>query len=205
MANSPNSWTNTTHDWAAAVDAAHLDSIAADPDRYAPGGAWHLLLEVAAHPADEAEDRGTRGLCTVTAHADGSWSVADGGRGTDTRLDSAGRPVKKPVMSTKDLRFFEGPAAELLPDGFARRGMSEVSALSTWLVHTNRRLDGSWTQRYERGVPGGLLPIPGNGATGTTVRFLPGPELAGAMPAHGEILQVLSAAWPGLEWRLRQD
>ncbi len=205
MATSPNPWTNTTHDWAAAVDSAHLATIAADPGRHAPGGAWHLLLEVAAHPVDEAVDRGTRGICTVTAHADGSWSVADDGRGTDTRLDEAGRPVKKPVMSTKDLRFFDGPAAELLPDGFARRGMSVVSALSTWLVHTNRRLNGSWTQRYERGIPDELLPIPDNGTTGASVHFLPGPELAGGMPAPGEILQVLSGAWPQLEWRLLQN
>ncbi|MBP2413984.1 DNA gyrase subunit B [Arthrobacter stackebrandtii] len=205
MAISPNPWTNTTHDWAAAVDTAHLASIAADPGRYAPGGVWHLLLEVAAHPVDEAEDRGARGLCTVTAHADGSWSVADDGRGTDTRLDASGQPVKKPVMSTKDLRFFDGPASEMLPDGFARRGMSVVSALSTWLVHTNRRLDGSWTQRYERGVPAALLPVPADGTTGTTVRFMPGREVPGGIPPERETLQRLSRAWPQLEWRFRQD
>lgn len=68
--------------------------------------------------------------------------------------------VKKPVMATKDLRFFDHPGAQLLPDGQPRRGMSVVAALSEWLVHTNRRAGGAWTQRYEHGVPAtGLNPI----------------------------------------------
>lgn len=33
------------------------------------------------------------------------------------------------------------------------RGMSVVAAWSEWLVDINRRAEGSWTQRYERGVP----------------------------------------------------
>src|SRR5690606_27939156 len=56
--------------------------------------------------------------------------------------EAAGRPIRKPVMATKDLRFFDTPS-EILPDGFPRRGMSVVAALSDWLVHTNRRVEGS--------------------------------------------------------------
>lgn len=93
----------------------------------------HLVLEAVAHAADEAEAKG-EGRCTVTLHADGSVSVADDGRGTDTRFDAHGRPVKKPVVATKDLRFFDHPDAQLLPDGHPRRGMSVVAALTEWLV-----------------------------------------------------------------------
>jgi hypothetical protein len=36
-------------------------------------------------------------------------SVSDDGLGTVTRRDDHGQVVKKPVMSTKDLRFFDSP------------------------------------------------------------------------------------------------
>lgn len=172
-------WVNTTHDWAASVDREHLNAIRADSDRYAPGGVLHLVLEVLAYPDDEAESLGQRGHCSVRLHEDGSISIADNGRGTDTRVDEHGNVVKKPIMATKDLRFFEDPAAQLLPDGHPRRGMSVVAALSEWLVHTNRRANGSWTQRYEQGIPvTDLEPIAADGTTGTTVRFRPAPSYA---------------------------
>jgi len=166
-------WRNTTHDWASRVDAGHLAEVRQQPARFAPGGIPHLILEVIAYAADEAESTAA-GRCVVTLHNDGSVSVADNGRGTDTRYDEQGHPIKKPVMATKDLRYFEFPDAQRLPDGRPRRGMSVVAALSEWLIHTNHRHDGAWTQRYEHGMPvTDLLPIPENDTTGTTVRFLP--------------------------------
>lgn len=165
---------NTTHDWAAVVDHEHLAQIREQRATYAPGGVEHLILEVLAYAADEAESTGRVGRGIVTLHADGSVSVADDGRGTDTRVDATGRVIKKPVMGTKDLRFFNDPAAETLPNGHARRGVSVVAALSDWLIHTNRRTGGSWTQRYEHGVPTtDLTPVADDGTTGTTVDFQP--------------------------------
>lgn len=170
-------WQNTTHDWARAIDVRHLELIRQGPADFAPGGAVHLVLEVLAYAADEASSRGS-GHAVVTLHPDGSISVADNGRGTDTRVDAEGRTVKKPVMATKDLRFFDEPSV-LLPDGHHRRGMSVVAALSEWLVHTNRRANGFWTQRYEHGIPvTDLTPIESDGTTGTTVHFLPSAGLA---------------------------
>ncbi|MEU2251266.1 ATP-binding protein [Streptomyces sp. NPDC019224] len=174
------SWRNTTHDWAATVDHAHLEAVRRTPAAYAPGGVRHLILEVLAYAADEAECTGG-GRALVRLHPDGSVSVTDDGRGTDTRLDAAGRPVKKPVMATKDLRFFDAPDAPPLPDGHPRRGMSVVAALSDWLIHTNRRADGSWTQRYEHGVPvTDLDPVAADGRTGTRVHFRPAAGLGEA-------------------------
>jgi DNA gyrase subunit B len=140
-------WANTTHDWAVAVDRDHLDAIRAESGTYAPGGMLHLVLEVLAYADDEAEALGRRGKASVTVHADGSVSVADDGRGTDTRLDAGGNLIKKPVVATKDLRFFDDDHDVTLPDGAPRRGMSVVAALSHWLTHTNRRQNGAWTQQ----------------------------------------------------------
>lgn len=190
-------WRNTTHDWASTVDAEHLDVVRQQPAVFAPGGSAHLILEVIAYAADEAEGT-TSGRCAVTLHGDGSVSVSDNGRGTDTRYDDHGQPVKKPVMATRDLRFFDFPDAQLLPDGHPRRGMSVVAALSDWLVHTNRRRNGAWTQRYEYGVPiTGLVPIDDKNANGTTVHFLPAAALpATAAVTAAELTQL--TAWPHL-------
>ncbi|MFE9927935.1 ATP-binding protein [Streptomyces sp. NPDC005533] len=193
------SWVNTTHDWSGLVDAAHLADIRRSPAEFAPDGPWHLVLEVLAYAADEASSKGG-GRCVVVLHPDGSLSVRDDGRGTDTRVDEHGQVVKKPVMATKDLRFFDFPQAETLPDGHPRRGMSVVAALSEWLAHTNRRLDGAWTQRYEQGVPvTGLEPVDADGTTGTLVHFRPdtswGPV---TLPPAGDLAR-LAALWPHLE------
>ncbi len=185
-------WQNTTHDWANTVDGDHLARIRQDPERFAPGGVRHLILEVLAYAADEAEHHAD-GRAIVTLHPDGSVSVADNGRGTDTRVDDQGHTVRKPVMATKDLRFFDHPDAQRLPDGHPRRGMSVVAALSEWLVHTNRRQNGSWTQRYEHGIPvTDLVPVAGDdtpGTTGTTVHF---------RPTLSAISELTCDAWPHL-------
>lgn len=195
-------WGNTTHDWSKSVDADHLAHIRRSPEEFAPGGPWHLVLEVLAYAADEAADRGG-GRCVVTVHPEGSVSVADDGRGTDTRRDEHGRAVKKPVMASKDLRFFDAPDAELLPDGHPRRGMSVVAALSEWLVHTNRRLDGAWTQRYEHGIPvTGLETVEPDGTTGTLVHFRPDEPLCATEVAMQGWLPRCATAWPDLNIRL---
>lgn len=193
------SWVNTTHDWSGTVDAEHLAQIRQSPGEFAPDGPWHLVLEVLAYAADEASSTGG-GRCAVVLHPDGSVSVRDGGRGTDTRVDEHGRSVKKPVMATKDLRFFDSPQAEVLPDGHPRRGMSVVAALSEWLAHTNRRLDGAWTQRYEHGVPvTDLEPVEVDGTTGTLVHFRPDASLRPVPLPPVADLSLLTTAWPHLE------
>jgi DNA gyrase subunit B len=198
MGGSRDVWQATTHDWSGEVDRGHLADIRQDAATYAPGGTLHLVLEVVAYPADEAERDGT-GRCAVTMNRDGSVSVADDGRGTDTRFDDAGRAVKKPVMSTKDLRFFESASVQRLPDGHPRRGMSVVAALSEWLVHTNRRGNGSWTQRYEHGIPiTDLIPVDDDGTTGTTVRFRPDPTILRAELSMTELSRMVTA-WPHLQ------
>ncbi len=86
--------------------------------------------------------------------------------------------------------------------------MSVVAALSAWLVHTNRRHNGAWTQRYERGVPvTGLVPVPPNGATGTLVRFLP--DGSALWPALGiparELRRLAPAFGPQLSIEVKDE
>ncbi|WP_326836383.1 ATP-binding protein [Amycolatopsis rhabdoformis] len=163
----------TTHDWASQVDVEHLEHIREAAARFAPGGAGHLILEVFAYAEEEAKANGG-GRCSITLHADGSTTVSDDGRGTETVGDQRGQIVKKPVMVSRDLRYFDAPAPPCLPDGHPRRGISVVAALSEWLVHTNRRDNGSWTQRYEHAFPvTALVPLAADGSTGTAVRFRP--------------------------------
>lgn len=132
-----------------------------------------------AYALDEAACGTTRAI-DVIVHSDGSVSVADDGRGTDTRQDDRGVWRVKPVMATADLRFFDVPGAPVLTDGLPRAGMSVVTALSEWLVHTNVRDDTAWSARYEWGLPAGPPePVEAGRTTGTTVRFMPDTGLLG--------------------------
>lgn len=205
MNESAQRWHNTTHDWASTVDSQHLAQIRRWPGKFAPGGVLHLIIEVIAYAADEAECTGS-GRCTVTLHADRSVTVADNGRGTDTRHGQDGNAIKKPVMSTKDLRFFDSPKEQILPDGYPRRGMSVVAALSEWLVHTNRRRNGSWTQCYEHGSPvTDLIPTDDDTTTGTTIRFFPAAVLRTTRPVSASVLFRLANCWPYLTTEIVEE
>ncbi len=187
-----------THDWSEPVDTGHLRAVRADAERFAAGGIGHLVLEVVAYAVDEAVEGATRRIM-VTVHADGSVEVADDGRGTQVRHDASGATTVKPVMATRDLRFFGAADAPLLPDGRVRTGISVVAALSAWLTHTNRRDGRGWVGRYERGEPRGrLLEVPGNGATGTAVRFLPDPAVFGREAASAPSLRTACAGFGDL-------
>jgi topoisomerase-4 subunit B len=160
---------------------------------FAFGGVTHLVLEALAYALDEAVDGSTCSI-DVSLHVDGSVSVVDDGRGTDTRQDADGTWVVKPVMATPDLRFFGVPDAPLLPDGLARSGMSVVAALSSWLVHTNVRAEGAWSARYVRGIPDRRPEAATTtGASGTSVRFLPDPDVFGDESVDVDRLRTLLA------------
>ncbi|MBN9104545.1 MAG: GNAT family N-acetyltransferase [Propionibacteriaceae bacterium] len=185
---------DTTHDWTAPVDADHLADIRARSDELAAGGLTHLILEVLAYAADEARER-AGGVAVVTL-GPGSVTIADDGRGTDTHAAEPGHAVRKPVMSTRDLRFFDSTPPTLLPDGLPRRGMSVVAALSAQLQHTNRRAGGSWSQSYAYGVPvAELAELPSDGTRGTTVQFTADPGLVADLDVDVVRLRALSAAF----------
>lgn len=173
------SWTVTTHDWSKDLDVAHLAAVRERLGRGdAAGGRRHLVLEVLAYADEEAASQGRTGLAIVTARPDGTVTIADDGRGTDTRRDAQGRTTRKPVMATADVRFRDEATSPALPDGLPRRDMSTVAALSSELVHENHRGGESWSQTYRFGIPDqDLSPVRWRGSSGTIVTFLA--EIAG--------------------------
>ena len=192
-----------THDWSSAVDLDHLADIRARAGELALGGVRHLVMEALAYPADEAAAAGA-GSCELTFFADGSVRIVDDGRGTEVFADRAGQPVRKPVMATRDVRFFDAEDPPVLPDGHSRRGMSVVAALSVRLEHTNRRVEGAWTQRYDHGEPRSeLVSVAATGSTGTTVRFWPDTDLLAPLgPIDAELTLSWAAQWPALSLRV---
>lgn len=195
------SWAVTTHDWSKDVDADHLAQIRHHADLYGAGGRRHMILEVLAYANDEAESIGHVGRAVVTANADGTLTVTDDGRGTDTRLDSDGSIIRKPVMATRDVRFFDVPDGPRLPDGLPRHGMSAVAALCTVLVHENHRANGAWSQTYRHGVPDEeLREMHAARATGTSVTFRPDASVRGPRSLTEDDLRAFR--WLGVQSRI---
>ena len=189
------SWKTTTHRWATDVDVDHLLDVRRRASWLAADDATHLVLEVLAYADEEAADRGETGSVQVAVH-DGEVSIVDDGRGTDTRQDESGVIVRKPVMATKDVRFFDASTPPLLPDGRPRRGMSVVAAMSKRLTHENHRNDGGWSQTYRYGIPEDeLVPLELSGRTGTTVRF----RCSGIESLSADTLRALSAHFEHIE------
>ena len=168
---SRNSWITTTHEWPSDVDIDHLSDARRLVGDVGPVEVVHMILEVLAYADDEAEARQRIG--TAVVHVRGTEiAVSDDGRGTDTRQDADGAVVRKPVMATRDVRFYGSDSAPCLPDGMRRRGMSTVAAACSELVHENRRSEGAWYQTYRYGIPDNeLTPLNLDSGTGTTVRL----------------------------------
>ncbi len=181
MSEKRSDWATQTHVWASDVDPAHLQKA-----RREPPSLVHSVLEILAYANDEAESQGRRGRAVVSLRP-GGVRVDDDGRGTDTRFDEAGRAVRKPVMATRDVRFFGVSDAPLLPDGEPRRGMSTVAANVQRLWHENHRANGAWRQEYRWGVPvDELVEVPFRGTTGTCVELEVGESGASELAALSE-------------------
>jgi len=145
-------------------------------------GLNHLIYEI----VDNAVDEHLAGYCSeikVTLEADGSATVEDNGRGIPVGMHEKGMPAERLVFTTLHAGSKFDNNAYKTSGGLHGVGSSVVNALSVWLdVKVSR--DGSiYHDHYSRGVPdlkleNGLLPVVGKSRhTGTTVSFLPDPEI----------------------------
>jgi DNA gyrase subunit B len=162
-----------------------LEAVKRRPGMYigstGPRGLHHLVREIIDNSIDEA----LAGHCTevlVTIHHDNSVTVADDGRGMPVgKMAKYNKPAAEVIMTTLHAGGKFGGEGYKVSGGLHGVGASVVNALSEWLELEVRREGHVWSQRYERGFPKGALTkdrkLKKGEGTGTTVSFLPDPEV----------------------------
>jgi DNA gyrase subunit B len=162
-----------------------------EPVRLRPGmyigstgimGLHHLVYEVVDNSVDEA----LAGFCTevsLTIHPDNSITVTDNGRGIPVAMhEQEGRPAVEVVLTMLHAggKFGYGEGYKV-SGGLHGVGVSVVNALSEQLRVEIHRDGYKFSQEYSRGVPQGELQrgdaLPAGAPTGTTVTFLPDPDI----------------------------
>lgn len=158
-----------------------------DPVRKRPGmyigstderGLHHLITEVVDNSIDEA----LAGFCdkiSVILTADGRCKVIDNGRGIPTGMHRTEHKSAVEVVLTKlhaGGKF--GGEGYKISGGLHGVGLSCVNALSSELEVDVFQNGHHYYQKYVRGIPQEPLKIVGDvNYTGTTITFLPDPEI----------------------------
>ena len=141
-------------------------------------GLHHLVFEVVDNSIDEA----LAGYCVkidVSLNKDGSVTVNDNGRGIPVAIH---KKYKKSglelVMTTLHAGGKFDKQAYKVSGGLHGVGVSVVNALSSWLEATVKRDGHKYVQKYDHGAA--IAPVKNIGetkTTGTTITFLPDPEI----------------------------
>ena len=160
-----------------------LEAVRRRPGMYigstGPRGLHHLVYEVVDNSVDEA----LAGYCDrveITLNPDGSCTVSDNGRGIPVApmADQGGRSALEVVMTVLHAGGKFGGDGYKVSGGLHGVGISVVNALSESLVAEVRRDGGLFVQRFATGEPLGPVERAGQADdTGTTVTFLPDPDI----------------------------
>ena len=141
-------------------------------------GLHHLVWEIVDNSVDEAIN-GYGDYIKITLHTDGSVSVEDHGRGVPTGMHESGKSTPEVIYTILHAGGkFESDGYKV-SGGLHGVGSSVVNALSKWMEVTIKR---DKEESYIRFEDGGHVAVPlkvigTTRATGTTVRFLPDPEI----------------------------
>ena len=141
-------------------------------------GLHHLIWEIVDNGVDEALN-GYGNHLEIVLHKDGSVSVTDYGRGLPTGMHSSGKSTPEVIYTVLHAggKFSEG--GYKVSGGLHGVGASVVNALSKWMEVTTRRDGFEYIITFKNGghVDKKLTKIGTTNKTGTTVRFMPDPEI----------------------------
>ena len=141
-------------------------------------GLHHLIWEIVDNGVDEALN-GYGNHLEIVLHKDGSISVTDYGRGLPTGMHSSGKSTPEVIYTVLHAggKFSDG--GYKVSGGLHGVGASVVNALSKWMEVTTRRDGYEYFISFKNGghLDKQLKKIGPTNKTGTTVKFLPDPEI----------------------------
>src|SRR5690606_6290278 len=161
-----------------------LEPVRKRPGMYIGGtgkpGLHHLLWEIVDNAVDEATN-GFASQIDVVLHKDGrSVTVIDNGRGIPVDI----HPTKQVstlqlILTTLHAGGKFDQTNYITSGGLHGVGASVVNALSEELIATVKRDNGTWRQRFERGIPQGEVEKVASNSrgTGTSIYFRPDPDI----------------------------
>ena len=141
-------------------------------------GLHHLIWEIVDNSIDEVIN-GFGDYIRIILHEDKSVSIEDHGRGLPTGIHSSGMSTPEVIFTVLHAGGKFDTSGYKVSGGLHGVGASVVNALSKWLEVTVRRDGYEYYIRFENGgkVVEPLKKVGKTNKTGTTVRFLPDPEM----------------------------